>query len=75
MVPTVPETSLSNGQPTPRNVPEQRTPQIHHDGSLKSRQPQMHFTSLGGLLTSRYETLSNNNFRAYQNGPFFYNAK
>jgi len=47
MVPTVPGTSVSNCQPTPRNVPEQRTPQIHHDRGLKSRQPQMHFTSLG----------------------------
>jgi len=31
-----PETSVTNYQPTLRNVPEERAPQLHHDGSLKS---------------------------------------
>jgi len=32
-----PETSLISCQPTPRNISEERTPQLHHIGSLESR--------------------------------------
>jgi hypothetical protein len=32
-----PETSVTSYQPTPRNIPEERRPELHRCGSLKSR--------------------------------------
>jgi len=32
-----PETSVSNHQPTPSNIPAERRPPVHRDGNLKSR--------------------------------------